>query len=215
MTLAVYPLVYLPVAASLRSADPSLEEVSRSLGVGRLKTFFRITLGQARGAILGGCVLVALVILAEYGAFEILDLPDVHHRDLHRVRRVPGADRLCALTRSDRDQRTCAGWRCRGPGPYQGRSNGPFAQRIGTRHASSGERRSPCLPPSPHLSGSLSVCPSHRASTGCSSAPGNRLQGTSLLSSGLHTALYGVRRSTGNCRGPSGSPACGPARQSH
>ena len=31
-----------------------------------------MTLGQARGAILGGCVLVALVILAEYGAFEIL-----------------------------------------------------------------------------------------------------------------------------------------------
>src|SRR5580658_9462653 len=50
MTLAVYPLVYLPVAASLRSADP----------------------GQAKGAILGGCLLVALVLLAEYGAFEIV-----------------------------------------------------------------------------------------------------------------------------------------------
>ncbi len=72
MTLAVYPLVYLPVAASLRSADPALEEVARSLGVGRVRTFFRVTLGQARGAVLGGCVLVALVILAEYGAFEIL-----------------------------------------------------------------------------------------------------------------------------------------------
>ena len=32
----------------------------------------RITLGQARGAILGGCLLVALVLLAEYGAFELL-----------------------------------------------------------------------------------------------------------------------------------------------
>lgn len=72
MTLAVYPLVYLPVAASLRGADPSLEEVSRSLGHGRVKTFVRVTLGQARAAILGGCVLVALVILAEYGAFELL-----------------------------------------------------------------------------------------------------------------------------------------------
>ena len=72
MTLAVYPLVYLPVAASLRSADPGLEEVSRGLGVGRIKTFLRVTLGQVRGAILGGCVLVALVVLAEYGAFEIL-----------------------------------------------------------------------------------------------------------------------------------------------
>jgi len=72
MTLAVYPLVYLPVAASFRAADPEQEDVARSLGISRTRTFVRITLGQARGAILGGCVLVALVMLAEYGAFEIL-----------------------------------------------------------------------------------------------------------------------------------------------
>ena len=72
MTLAVYPLVYLPVAASLRNADPAQEEVSRSLGAGRLRTFWRITVGQARVAILGGCLLVVLALLAEYGAFEIL-----------------------------------------------------------------------------------------------------------------------------------------------
>ncbi|MGH2904474.1 MAG: ABC transporter permease [Solirubrobacteraceae bacterium] len=72
MTLAVYPLVYLPVAASFRGADPGQEEVARSLGAGRLETFWRITLGQARTAIVGGCLLVALVLLAEYGAFEIL-----------------------------------------------------------------------------------------------------------------------------------------------
>jgi iron(III) transport system permease protein len=72
MTLAVYPLVYLPVAASLRSADPGQEEVARSLGSSRVKTFLRITLGQAKGAIAGGCLLVALVLLAEYGAFEIV-----------------------------------------------------------------------------------------------------------------------------------------------
>jgi len=72
MTLATYPLVYLPVAASLRGADPGQEEVARSLGVSRVRTFTRITLGQARGAVLGGCLLVALVLLAEFGAFEIL-----------------------------------------------------------------------------------------------------------------------------------------------
>ena len=48
MTLAVYPLVYLPVAASLRSADPVQEEVARSLGLGRLRTFLRVTLGTER-----------------------------------------------------------------------------------------------------------------------------------------------------------------------
>ena len=72
MTLAVYPLVYLPVAASLRGADPGQEEIARSLGASWTSTFVRITLAQARRAILGGCLLVALVILAEYGAFEIL-----------------------------------------------------------------------------------------------------------------------------------------------
>jgi iron(III) transport system permease protein len=72
MTLAVYPLVYLPVAASLRGADPGLEETARSLGLGPVAVFFRVTVRHARSAILGGCVLVALMILAEYGAFEIL-----------------------------------------------------------------------------------------------------------------------------------------------
>jgi iron(III) transport system permease protein len=72
MTLSVYPLVYLPVASSLRNADPAQEEVARSLGVGRLRTFWSITIGQARTAILGGCLLVTMVLLAEYGAFEII-----------------------------------------------------------------------------------------------------------------------------------------------
>ena len=72
MTVAVYPLVYLPVAASLRGADPGQEEVARSLSASRLRVFWRITVGQARRAILGGSLLVALVVLAEYGAFEIL-----------------------------------------------------------------------------------------------------------------------------------------------
>jgi iron(III) transport system permease protein len=72
MTLAVYPLVFLPVAANLRNADPAQEEVARSLGLGRLRTFWKVTVGQARLAIFGGSVLVGLVVLAEFGAFEIL-----------------------------------------------------------------------------------------------------------------------------------------------
>jgi len=72
MTLAVYPLVFLPVAASLRAADPAQEEVARSLGLGRVRTFLTVTVGQARMAIFGGALLVGLVVLAEFGAFEIL-----------------------------------------------------------------------------------------------------------------------------------------------
>ncbi len=72
MTLATYPLVYLPVASSFRNADPAQEEVAHGLGAGRLRAFWRITIGQARVAVLGGSLLVVLVLLAEYGAFEIL-----------------------------------------------------------------------------------------------------------------------------------------------
>jgi iron(III) transport system permease protein len=72
MTLALYPLVYLPVAAALRGADPALEEVSRSLGYGRFATFRRVTLRQIRPALFGGCLIVVLALLAEYGAFEIV-----------------------------------------------------------------------------------------------------------------------------------------------
>jgi iron(III) transport system permease protein len=98
MTLAVYPLVYLPVAASLRAADPGQEEVARSLGVGRMRTFFRITLGQARGAILGGCLLVTLVLLAEYGAFEMLGYRTFTTEIYTDLQLPSGVPTACALS---------------------------------------------------------------------------------------------------------------------
>jgi iron(III) transport system permease protein len=72
MTLGLYPLVYLPVAAALRRADSSLYEVARSLGQGRLRALLRTMLPQVWAALLGGCLMVLLGLLAEYGAFEIL-----------------------------------------------------------------------------------------------------------------------------------------------
>ena len=55
MTLGTYPLVYLPVAAALRRADPALEETARSLGVGRLAAFFGASRCRCCGpAVLGG-----------------------------------------------------------------------------------------------------------------------------------------------------------------
>ena len=38
MTLSTYPLIYLPVAAALRRADPGVDEVARSLGLWRAAT---------------------------------------------------------------------------------------------------------------------------------------------------------------------------------
>jgi iron(III) transport system permease protein len=72
MTLGTYPLVYLPVAAALRRADPEMEDTAHGLGVGRAATLFRVTLPLVRTAVLGGCVLVVLTVISEYGAFEIL-----------------------------------------------------------------------------------------------------------------------------------------------
>jgi iron(III) transport system permease protein len=72
MTLGTYPLVYLPVAAALRRADPAIEDTAHSLGKGQLTTFCRITLPLVRTAVIGGCVLVILTVISEYGAFEIL-----------------------------------------------------------------------------------------------------------------------------------------------
>ena len=72
MTLSLYPLVYLPVAAALAKLDRGLEEAARSLGLGPWQAFWRVTLRQIRPAVLGGCLLVTLALLAEFGAFEIV-----------------------------------------------------------------------------------------------------------------------------------------------
>jgi iron(III) transport system permease protein len=72
VTLAYYPLVYLPVAAVLRGMDPALEESARSLGLGPGRTFLRVVLPHTRPALLGGALVVAVHLLAEFGAFSML-----------------------------------------------------------------------------------------------------------------------------------------------
>lgn len=72
MVASRYPLVYLPVAAALRGLDPTSEDTARSLGLGPWATFWRVTLPQLRPGLLGGCLLVSLYMLAEYGAFALL-----------------------------------------------------------------------------------------------------------------------------------------------
>ena len=67
-----FPLVYLPVAATLRGMDPALEESARSLGLSPLRCFGRVILPQLRPALLGSTLLVALGVLSEFGAFALL-----------------------------------------------------------------------------------------------------------------------------------------------
>lgn len=72
MTSSLYPLVFLPVSAVLRRCDAATEEVARSLGRSRWAILWRVTLPQARPALAGGALLVALYLLGEYGAFAML-----------------------------------------------------------------------------------------------------------------------------------------------
>ena len=77
-----YPYVYLPVVAALRRSDPSLEEVSRSLGRSARATFLSVTVPQLRPAAAAGALLVALYTLSDFGAPSLLRY-DVFTRVIH------------------------------------------------------------------------------------------------------------------------------------
>lgn len=72
MALHLYPLVYLPMLAAFRAADPGQEEAARGLGLSRLAAWLRISVRQARATLLGGCLLVCLALLGYFGSFEDL-----------------------------------------------------------------------------------------------------------------------------------------------
>lgn len=71
-TIAYFPFVYLPIAATLRRLDPGLEEAAASLGHSPWQVFFRVVLPQLRLAILGGSLLLSLHLLTEYGLFAFI-----------------------------------------------------------------------------------------------------------------------------------------------
>lgn len=71
-TLSYFPFMYLPVAATLRRLDPTVEESARALGSDTPGVFFRVVLPQLRLAILGGGLLIGVHLLAEYGAFAMI-----------------------------------------------------------------------------------------------------------------------------------------------
>jgi iron(III) transport system permease protein len=190
MTLAVYPLVYLPVAASFRGADPGQEEVARSLGVGRLATFWRITLGQARTAILGGCLLVALVILAEYGAFEILGYQTFTTEiftEFNVSFNVPTASALSLVLV------LLSLLVLSGEGLARGRGrvsrSGPLAQRVASRHRL-GRARVPVLAGFLLLVGLALGVPVGASVYWILESGRGYLTGVSLLDAAWHTALY-------------------------
>ncbi len=71
LILAFYPYVYLLARASFASGGLAAFEASRSLGVGPIKTFFRVSLPMARPAIVAGLTLAMMETLADFGAVSI------------------------------------------------------------------------------------------------------------------------------------------------
>jgi iron(III) transport system permease protein len=72
LTLFTYPYVYLSVRAALVGLDPALEEASRCLGHGSLRTFFGCVLPQLRPAVATGALLSALYTVSDFGVVTLL-----------------------------------------------------------------------------------------------------------------------------------------------
>jgi len=72
LTFLSYPYVFLPLRAAMLRLDSSFEDASRSLGRGRFKTFFYISLPLLFPAIRSGGILVALYTLSDFGAVALL-----------------------------------------------------------------------------------------------------------------------------------------------
>jgi iron(III) transport system permease protein len=67
LSLFTFPYIYLSVRGSLQGLDPSLEDASRSLGRGPVRTFIGCTLPQLRPSIGAGVLLVSLYTISDFG----------------------------------------------------------------------------------------------------------------------------------------------------
>lgn len=68
LSLSLYPYVFLPCLIALRNVDGSLEEVVRTLRHKRFSAFRTVSIPALRPALAAGLLIVALHVLAEYGA---------------------------------------------------------------------------------------------------------------------------------------------------
>lgn len=70
--LCVFPYVYLPAAAALRTVNRSLEEAARMAGRGAWGAFLDVTVPLIRPAVVAGALLVALYVLSDFGTVALL-----------------------------------------------------------------------------------------------------------------------------------------------
>ncbi len=122
MSLGLYPYVFLPTVAALRGVDAAQEEVARALGRSGWRTWWAVTVPQLRVAIAAGLLIVALHVLGEFGALQMLNYQTLTTAIMQRVRvlgapesgralavvLVGGAALLLLLERLARGRRTVA-----------------------------------------------------------------------------------------------------------
>lgn len=70
--LCIFPYVYLPTAAALRSFDRTLEDASRMAGHGAWSTFRAVTLPLVLPSVAGGSLLVGMYVLSDFGTVAML-----------------------------------------------------------------------------------------------------------------------------------------------
>jgi molybdate transport system permease protein len=63
-----FPLIVRSIRTAMEMVDPGLEDASRILGAGKLKTFFNITVPLAMPGIVSGTILAFARSLGEFGA---------------------------------------------------------------------------------------------------------------------------------------------------
>jgi iron(III) transport system permease protein len=92
LSLTLYPYVFLPCVVALRTVDPALEEMVASLRPHRRSRLRHVIVPALRPGVAAGVLIVALHVLAEYGAMvqlgrstlttkimaEMLDYGDYH-----------------------------------------------------------------------------------------------------------------------------------------
>lgn len=72
ISLYTYPYLFLNLRSGLLGLDPSLEEVSRSLGYRPSEVFFRVILPQLRPSYYAGALIIGLYVLGDFGAVSLM-----------------------------------------------------------------------------------------------------------------------------------------------
>ena len=77
-----FPLMVRAIRLAFQAVDPRLEMAARSLGAGRLSTFFSVTMPLARRGLIAGCMLAFARSLGEFGATIMLTKNTVGQRTI-------------------------------------------------------------------------------------------------------------------------------------